>query len=231
MGKVTFGNKPNKYYNFSGRMVWESRSPAVVGVIIAKCKGEDYVLISQRGEGAADNHGLWNVPCGYLDWNETGTDGVIREIHEETGVYVYDLKKIKHNNLEQPFYVNTDTQENKQNVSLSYGLYFKCKELPDTSLEFCEPNEVSAALWVKVSDFEKYDYAFHHRERILSYIKIINNNKKDYKKTIKKFLKKNWVFIACMLPFLFLFSFRFGFKDGSLMTIAITGFYWFLYKL
>jgi len=229
MKKITFDNKPNIEHIINGKSIWVSRSPAVVGVVIAKYKDDDYVLIGQRGDGAADNIGLWNVPCGYLDWDETGTNGIIREIYEETGLYILDIQNIIQSNLEQPFYVNTDINKNKQNVSLSYGLYFRCQELPKLSIDYCEPGEVSDVKWIKVSDMNNYKYAFKHKERIESYFDIINKNK--FMKKIKNFLKKRWIIILVMGILLFLFSFLHGIKSGLIMTTGMGLVYWFLYKL
>ena len=38
--------------------------------------------------GAADGQGLWCCPCGYLDFDETLEECVIREIKEETGLTI-----------------------------------------------------------------------------------------------------------------------------------------------
>jgi len=106
---VKFSNRHNKSYDVDGKTIWESRSPALVGVIIANHKNEDYVLIGLRGKGAADYQGLWNLPCGYLDWDENGTDGIYREIYEETGVYIPKILKneeILDNKMHQPFYIS-----------------------------------------------------------------------------------------------------------------------------
>lgn len=177
-----------KFLNlYTEKLVWESRSPALVGVIIAEFDTEEYVLIGKRGKGAADNHGRWNVPCGYLDWDESGYDGICREIFEETGLYIPDVLKGKYshqnllvseNHLNNPFYVNTQPTENRQNVSLSYGLYFVCDRLPELSIKYCEPDEVSEVMWMKLSQLDSYDFAFDHDVRIKYYMKMLTDNLK-----------------------------------------------------
>ena len=167
-----FNSKPNQSYKVDGKTIWESRSPALVGVIVINYKKDDYVLIGERGKGAADYQGKWNVPCGYLDWNENGTNGIFREIYEETGVYIPNILKtdeILDNHMNQPFHVNTDIESNRQNVSLSYGLYFKSDSLPKLSDENSEPDEVGDIKWVKIIDIDKFDFAFDHDERIMMY--------------------------------------------------------------
>lgn len=168
-----FNNRQNKSYNVDGKLIWESRSVALVGVVLIEQGGTLYVLLSQRGKGSADYQGLWNVPCGYLDWDENGYDGVCREIYEETGLdvlnwggYCYGVK--------QPFYVNTEITENRQNVALSYGILLKTFEsLPQLTTEHSDPNEVEQAKWVRVEDLDKYDFAFCHDKRIKHFLKII----------------------------------------------------------
>lgn len=167
-----FNNVPNKLYNIDGEEIWYSRSPALVAIIIAKYKKEKYVLIGKRGTGAADFIGDWNVPCGYLDWNENGYEGICREVYEETGFDLEEPTKILKNNLKQPFYVHTEPK-GRQNVSLSYGLYFKCKKLPELSIEHCEPDEVSDVKWIKISEIDNYKFAFNHNKRIKMYLKLI----------------------------------------------------------
>jgi len=169
---IKFNNRHNKSHKIDGRTIWESRSPAVVGVIIAKYYGEDYVLFGKRGKGSADYQGYWNLPCGYLDWDENGYDGICREVYEETGVYIPEILEnevIIDNHLEQPFYVNTDTKENRQNVSLSYGLYFQCDKFPKLTDENSEPDEVEDLKWVKIDDIGKYKIAFNHDDRLMMY--------------------------------------------------------------
>lgn len=178
-----FNNTPNKFYEIDGKLIWESRSPALVAILIACFKDEEYVLIGKRGPGTPDNQGKWNVPCGYLDWDENGYDGICREVYEETGIYIPDLLEqdgngiwIEENYMEQPFYVNTDPKGNRQNISLSYGLWFSCDyELPKLTNKNCEPDEVSDLKWLKVSQLESYDFAFNHDERIKYFLNKIDN--------------------------------------------------------
>lgn len=176
--KKQFNNRPNKSYEVDGKIIWESRSPALVAIIIASYNNEEYVLVGKRGPGAADYQGYWNVPCGYLDWDEDGIEGITREVYEETGLYIPDIMDeegegfwiIDDEYLDQPFYVNTDVNENRQNVSLSYGLYFECEKLPELTNENSEPNEVSEVRWMKISEIRNHKFAFNHPKRIQYYL-------------------------------------------------------------
>ena len=72
-----------------------------------------------------DQPGKWCVPCGYMDCDESGIEAVIREVFEETSFYIPDLKhRLKSDNKGQPFFINTDPSENRQNIAItsSFGL-------------------------------------------------------------------------------------------------------------
>lgn len=161
-----FKNKPNQPHKLEdGRILWESRSVAVVACIVAKCEGELYVLANKRGTGTMDNGGKWNLPCGYLDWDETGTEAVIREVYEETGI---DLDKyigeysLMCNHLKEPWFVNTSTKENRQNVALRYGCVIRVNELPEVTDGHSELNEVEEIQWIHRDDIDNYEWAFNH---------------------------------------------------------------------
>jgi len=173
MKNIKFNNKENIAYDIDGKKIYNSRSCATVGVVICRYKNDDYVLIAERGIGSADYSGYWNIPCGYLDWDETGYEGVVREVYEETGFYIPSVKKVIRQDLNQPFFVNTDPKENRQNISLSYGIYFKTNKLPKLSKEHNEPDEVGELGWVKISELNKYKFAFNHLDRIKMYYSII----------------------------------------------------------
>ena len=75
-----FENKENTCHTtLEGDVVWKSRSVAVVGMIIALHKGERYVILGKRGKALPNAVGQWCMPCGFLDWNESAEDAVVRE--------------------------------------------------------------------------------------------------------------------------------------------------------
>jgi 8-oxo-dGTP pyrophosphatase MutT (NUDIX family) len=54
-------------------------------------------LIEKRGNKPdLDSKGKWCLPCGYLDWDESGSDAARRELWEEVGLepnhFIEDLK-------------------------------------------------------------------------------------------------------------------------------------------
>ena len=76
--KPTFTNTPNK-------IAYLSRHVAVMVVPVFYCSNTLYVPLGQRS-GKVSDSGKWCLPCGYLDWDESAQDAVIREAYEELGL-------------------------------------------------------------------------------------------------------------------------------------------------
>ncbi len=180
--KPIFKNRPNKSYKIDGKEIWESRSVAVNLIVLVwthDLKGP-YVLTSKRGPAAADNKGKMNLIAGYLDWDETGEEATYRETWEECGIYIPDLLKnsseIVTNDLDNPWYIATKPSENRQNISLRYGvaLVLKSNILPKLSTSNNEvPGEIENPMWMPLDDVNKYQWAFNHDQVIFDYIKKI----------------------------------------------------------
>jgi 8-oxo-dGTP pyrophosphatase MutT (NUDIX family) len=163
-------------HEINGRVVWESRSVAVVGVIMVYKGTIPYVLVSRRGPNSADFQGKMNLVAGYLDWDETGTQALIRECWEETGfdVMKYTSKFIVSlNNLENPWSVNTLPTTNHQNVTLRYGILMKMSktdEFPSLTTEYNEiEGEIENPQWLLLSEVQNHEWAFDHDIVIQSY--------------------------------------------------------------
>ena len=164
-----FNNRPNEELKLEDRTVWLSRSVAIVGIVLGKFKGDTYVLIEERSMTMMDKPGRWCLPCGYIDWDENGLQAMTRELYEETFLYLPDYNKcllnIKH--LEQPFWVNTEATENRQNIVLYYGFVFDFKDgLPLEPLTYIN-HEISDVRWVKLNEVNDYKLTFGHDRRIV----------------------------------------------------------------
>lgn len=169
-----FNNTPNKCYNVDGKEIWVSRSVAVNCVVMIKNFGKLFVLIGQRGAGSPDFKGLYNLISGYLDYSETGTEAALREVWEEAGLYIPDIKgNVIFNAMDQPWHVETDPSANRQNVSLRYGIVIETDYFPQLSTENNEPDEVSDLRWVDINHICDYKFAFHHEEVILQFLNLI----------------------------------------------------------
>jgi 8-oxo-dGTP pyrophosphatase MutT (NUDIX family) len=182
-----FKNKPNELITTTdGRKLYNSRSVAVTGCIGAHLNGKFYFVIEQRGNAKGlDSPGKWCVPCGYLDWNESGSDAIRREAWEEVGIdmEVLDTKYsvlAEADYMNQPWWVKTEPDENRQNISLRYGRVYILEddqELPKlTANNDCEPNEVAYAKWVTLDESNGYEFAFNHKEVLFDFYNLIKNN-------------------------------------------------------
>lgn len=178
-----FKNKENEHIVLeSGREIWLSRSCAVVGEIFIKVispfRPPEYrILLGKRGEKTPDFQGYWCLPCGYLDWNETAAEGLLREVYEECGVYLPNLNAIpgliseiggllEESPQVSPWTV-TSEPSGKQNVSLHFMSELTWSyeyELPALSFKNAEKGEVAELAWMKVDDALALNLAFNHNE-------------------------------------------------------------------
>jgi 8-oxo-dGTP pyrophosphatase MutT (NUDIX family) len=172
-----FNNTPNEHILVNGREIWLSRSVAVNCVVMLKNNGKLYVLIGKRGKGVPDSKGKWNLISGYLDNDENGVNCCIREVYEESGVYIPDIKgKILFSAMDQPWNVETDPSANRQNVSLRYGIVIETDYFPEFSTEHSEPDEVADLRWMNINFIKKFEFAFHHEEVILQFLNLISKH-------------------------------------------------------
>ena len=79
----------NFEFEYEGKTYWYSRSLAVNCVLFYHDPLNErwYVLANKRGQGCEFNKGLWNVPGGFIDFNESAAECACRECKEETGRY------------------------------------------------------------------------------------------------------------------------------------------------
>jgi 8-oxo-dGTP pyrophosphatase MutT (NUDIX family) len=174
----TFKNIQNKPVVVDGKYCFISRSVACLCVLILENDKGTFVLINKRGSGAMDSPHKWNLPAGYLDWNENGIECATREIWEECGV---DLDALLESNVvlyksTEPFKILTEPEENgRQNVVLCYGVMIKSENsyFPIVTNQNCEKDEVEEILWCPIYHLINYDFAFNHDQRIVDFLKFI----------------------------------------------------------
>jgi len=181
-----FNNRENKAHKLTdGKILWESRSVAIVATIIVKLDEQYFVLVSKRGRESLDEKGKWNLTCGYLDWDETLNQAVERELWEETGL---DLDILKPNliidELSSPWRVHSDPIANRQNVSCHFGCVAEVDRLPELSLDNNEvEGEVESVIWLPLDDIDKInkEWAFNHDKIIKMFIERFIYKKKREK--------------------------------------------------
>lgn len=146
--------------NHEGKEYWISRSITVVAAIIAvENEGKDfYVLANKRGQGCEDCPGQWNLPCGYLDYNESLPEACSREVKEECGVAIEPKYFVMHS-------INSNPLENRQNVSVRFCTFIDTRiDLPKLEeLHGGEKDEVAEIEWIHVDKLVDYEFAFNHK--------------------------------------------------------------------
>ena len=131
----------------NGKVYYVSRSVAVSLCTYCRDKhGRWCVLANQRGPSTR-GAGLWNVPCGYLDYGESAEGAAKRETWEETGVKIPDGTHIR------LLGTNTGRLSGSQNVSMAFTCVLDgtIDDYPP-SYDNCEEGEVSDIRWIPVMD-------------------------------------------------------------------------------
>lgn len=183
--KVRNGKEWAKYGgNFpverNGRVYYVSRSISVSMYCYCRNKrGEWCILANQRGSGAPNNQGLWNVPCGYLDYNETANYAAKRETYEETGVNI-PISKIHMMGVNSGRLETDDDiahrkihpAEGKQDVSMRFTAVLDgiINNYP-LSAANSEPGEVADIRWIPLSKVKNYQWAYGMGEKVISQAK------------------------------------------------------------
>lgn len=179
----------NFEFEHEGKKLWYSRSLACNAIILRKTEYSVEVLACKRGYGAEFNKGKWNVPGGFIDFNETAKQCAIREAFEETGVQLTEDKL---------WFTELDTipRGKRQTMLAVYVGIFTEEETKDWqfSLEHCEPGEIAEVKWIDVLNLKDYTWTNNQIELIdkavLTYCDIwkISNSFKDRLEYTRKHL-------------------------------------------
>jgi len=187
---LSFNNKPNKFHrDKNGNPFWESRSAAVEVSVFAIYKKVVYVLIEKRSDTMMDSPGLYALPSGYMDYDESGWEAAMREVYEETSLDISKYNEILvTDNNKQPFEIITDPKHNRQNIVLEYCVVLnfdkKIKRgkhkyyftFPIEIEEYCN-KEISLINWLPIEFISRKNFvwAFNHDERIKNAYKVFKN--------------------------------------------------------
>lgn len=177
---MKFNNRENELHRKSnGKIFFESRSVAVTIYLYFKDLETDkiYLPIGQRKIGA--DRGKYGVISGYLDWDESLKDCVIRESYEEFGLNLrnYDLFQDS-KQLQNPIIL--DNLNTRQDIVFLYEVILNINnksELPKLenkdnemcNLDFLEIEE-------SILDMRDNIFAFNTKDVLK---KFINKNKKE----------------------------------------------------
>lgn len=151
---MKFSNRPNQ-------CVWISRSVAVLGILFFEYDCQIYVPLAKRSPSCPNEVGKFGLPVGYLDWDESASEALAREVWEELGLDLQPLGQPYLGSLEQPYYVFSDPNgDEKQNITLRFNCTFKVDKLP----KLTDSIESEDAQWFLMEDAIDLDLAFNHAE-------------------------------------------------------------------
>lgn len=164
--------------NENGKTDWISRSCATETIVFNKVNDEWCVLANKRGKACLNNVGYWNVPAGFLEYNETLEDCSVRKTFEETGV------KINKNQLNL-FEVNSECNDEKMLQTVVICYWTMIHGTTKLTNENCVKDKVDELKWIPIIELEKYNWISNdHLNRIKkSFIACANKNlcEKRYK--------------------------------------------------
>jgi len=75
--------------------------------------------------------------------------------------------------MQHPWRVSSeisDQKDSKQNISHHFALIYKTKTLPELSMEYCEPDEVSDLKWIQQVEINNFEFAFGHSAIIQAFL-------------------------------------------------------------
>ena len=147
-----------------GKKYWISRSTAVVGTIFSINRQDDtcYVLALKRGTGSETFPGLWCMPCGFIDFDETILEAASREIKEETNLDI-NPEYLAINSIDD------DPKSFGQTITFRVFGYVTYRGHISVGTEG-EKDEVAEVKWINVKDIDQYEWAFNHDKLIKKYI-------------------------------------------------------------
>lgn len=146
-GKISKGAFCNTCARFNNR-------PTAVSVILVQT---NRILLLKRAQ--KPGKGDWDIPGGYLDWDETLEEGAIRELYEETNLKV-DLKDLKFHS----YFSNPDNVAENQVIEM---YYIATKYSGEIKLQ---EEEVDSYRWFGLDELPE-NVAFDHLE-VLNKLKI-----------------------------------------------------------
>ena len=146
----------NFEFEHNGQKLWYSRSLAC-NLIILRYDPEKRdtfeVLACKRGQGCEFNKGLWNVPGGFIDFDENAKQCAIRECWEETGIKLPENQVIMLN-------VDTEPIGVRQTMVISHVAVFEkpVTEMWNFTTTHSEPDETEQIKWIDVRELDNYNW-------------------------------------------------------------------------
>lgn len=167
----------NFEFEHEGKKLWYSRSLACNIIVYRRTTEDEWeVLACKRGQGCEFNKGKWNIPGGFIDFNEDSFDCALRELKEETGV---ELK-----NKDDVFFNKLDTKPHgkRQTMVASHYACFVEEDTQDWkfSTEFGEPGETEEVAWIPLKNINLFNWTHDQKELIENTFEIHRINFTSY---------------------------------------------------
>lgn len=139
---------------------FEDGDPALLRhVVLHAIVERDAQLLLEKRAGDLLETGKWALPGGYLDRDESASNGILRELKEETGVdgEIINLFRIN-SNPRRP-------KEDRQNVALEFIIK------PLSQITSVTTGETSKVEWIPINELHPLDsFAFDHGETLKLYL-------------------------------------------------------------
>ena len=137
-----------------GKELWYSRSLAVSLVVLREHPIYGLqVLACLRGQGCEFNKGLWNIPGGFIDFDETAEQASTREAFEETGIVIppEDIKLCR---------LSTKPVGQRQTMCAQYYVMVDYEQSAEWRLnaEHSEPGEVEDITWIPIGHLDRFEW-------------------------------------------------------------------------
>jgi 8-oxo-dGTP diphosphatase len=160
----------NFEFEHEGKKLWYSRSLACGLVILRYDSAYNTieVLAARRGQGCEYNKGKWNIPGGFIDFDEDSKQCAIREAFEETGVSI----PVEHVNFQ---FLDTTPRGKRQTMVAMHSAIFPKTATKDWELSMdhvAEKDEVAEVKWIDLKDLDKYDWS----DKQIANIKQVTHN-------------------------------------------------------
>ncbi len=166
---MKFNNRDNERVELpDGSLVYIARHTATAYQIRLIKDDLEYVLMGKRGALMHDHVGKWCMPCGFLDWDEHVRHAAMREVYEESGLNILEVKekyKIIIDYTVRPYRIKSNLNSPMQNVVHHYGIMFEADEFPEIHTRFAK-GEVDETRWVPIEEVKHLECAYDHKEII-----------------------------------------------------------------
>ncbi len=145
-----------------GKELWYSRSLAVSLVVLREHPIYGLqALACLRGQGCEFNKGRWNIPGGFIDFDETAERASTREAFEETGIIILpeDIKLYR---------LFTKPIGQRQTMCAQYYTVVDYEQSVKWRLTNAnsEPGEVEGIEWLPVDHLDRFEWPYGQIEAI-----------------------------------------------------------------